>query len=307
MIQRSWHTLKHSCFVLYRAGYNLVFNDGIELAGYLTFLTILSLFPFLVLVVAVFGFIGQGALGAQFVQFLVEHLPEEAVQALLPRIQEITSGPPQGLLTIAILGAIWTSSSAVEGLRAVLNRAYKVSDPPHFFFRRLMSIAQILVFTFLIITVMAIMVFAPLLVQSFMKFTGVLVPIEIEHLFVDYFIYIGAVIMFAGVASLYYVLPNVKQSFVAVAPGAALVVVLWLLGASAVTFYFDKIGQINIIYGSLSSMIATLIFFFVMNIIFIYGAEFNHVLLEVLGRRIEEKEHSDQSPDDTVIKNTHSH
>lgn len=41
-IDKSWR-------VLYRAGYNLVFNDGIELAGYLTFLTILSLFPFFVL------------------------------------------------------------------------------------------------------------------------------------------------------------------------------------------------------------------------------------------------------------------
>lgn len=299
--------MKHTCFVLYRAGYNLVFNDGIEMAGYLTFLTILALFPFLVLIVAVFGFIGQGAMGAQFVQFLVEHLPADAMQSLLPRIDEITSGPPQGLLTVAIVGAIWTSSSAVEGMRSVLNRAYKVSEPPHWGLRRLFSILQILIFTLLIIIVMAIMVFAPFAMQGFMKTTGVLVPVAIEHVFVDYFIFIGAAILFGGVGSLYYVLPNVKQSLVAVAPGAALVVVLWLAGASAITFYFDNIGAVNVIYGSLSSLIATLIFFFVMNIIFIYGAEFNHVLLEVLGKRIVEKEHSDVSPDDTVIKNPHTH
>lgn len=301
-----WKLTKQSCHVLYRAGYNLVYNDGIELAGYLTFLTVLSLFPFLVLIISVFGFIGQGAQGAQFIDFLIDHLPQEAVSALMPRIDEITSGPPQGLLTVAILGAIWTSSSAVEGMRTVLNRAYKVSEPPHFFFRRMLSIGQILVFTLALITVMAILVFAPIAIQAFMQTTGLLVPIAIEHLFVNYFVYIGAAILFAGIAGLYYVLPNVKQTFLGVAPGAMLVVILWMAGTSAITYYFTSIGQFNVIYGSLSSFIATLIFFFVMNIIFIYGAEFNHMLLEVLGKRIVEKEHSEISPDHSVIKNLHS-
>lgn len=307
MIERAWRALKHTCFVLYRAGYNLVYNDGIEMAGYLTFLTILALVPFLVLIVAVFGFLGQGAMGAQFVAFLIEHLPEDAMQSLIPRIDEIISGPPQGLLTVAIVAAIWTSSSAVEGMRSVLNRAYKVSEPPHYFFRRMLSILQILIFTLLIIIVMAIMVFAPFAVQLFMQETGVLVPLAVEHFFVDYFVFIGAGVLFAGVASLYYVLPNVKQSIMGVAPGAALVVVLWIGGASAISFYLDNISSVNVIYGSLSSLIATLIFFFVMNLIFIYGAEFNHVLLEVFGKRIVEKEHSDVSPDDTVIRNSHTH
>jgi len=304
MIDRAWKFLSQTCLVLYRAGYNLVYNDGIEMAGYLTFLSLLALFPFLVLIVAAFGFIGQGALGAQFVEFLVEHLPQDAMTSLLPRIEEITSGPPQGLLTVAIVAAIWTSSSLVEGMRSVLNRAYKVSEPPHYFFRRMLSILQILLFTLLIIVVMAIMVFAPYAMQLFMNATGVLVPLAVERVFVDYFMFIGAGLLFVGVASLYYVLPNVKQRLISVAPGAALVVILWLVGTSAVSYYLDHIGTVNVIYGSLSSLIATLIFFFVMNIIFIYGAEFNHMLLETLGRHIVEKQHSELSPGNSVIKNT---
>ena len=44
-----------------------------------------------------------------------------------------------------------------------------------------------------------------------------------------------------------------------------------------------------------------------MNVIFIYGAEFNHELLIALGKKIIEKEHTDLSPDDKVIKNPHHH
>lgn len=298
-----WQVIRKSCLLLYRAGDNLVENDGIELAGYLTFLALLALFPFLVLIVATAGFLGQGSLGTQFIELLVSHLPTESISSIRPRIDEIMSGPPQGLLTISILGAIWTASSAVEGLRTVLNRAYQVSEPPNYYWRRAVSILQIMLFTILIIVVMSVLVLAPLLISNFTGFTGNAVPEGVETFFISDFIWLGGSLLFLAVASLYYWLPNIKQTMFAVVPGALLVVVMWVFGAALVTFYLDNVNQVNIIYGSLSGFIATLIFFFVMNIIFIYGAEFNHELLIALGKKIIEKEHSEVSPENKVIKN----
>ena len=283
--------LRHIGYLFYKAGDNLVDDDGIEMAGYLTFLSILALFPFLVLLVAAAGFIGQGELGTEFIEFIIHHLPQDAVASLRPRVDEIVSGPPSGLLTVSILGAIWTSSSAVEGLRSVLNRAYDVSDPPPYLFRRLMSMLQILLFTTILIVLMLGLVLAPVVIDTIAQHTGMQIPEEILRFFREEFVYISALLIFVGVASLYYWLPNIKQSLLAVVPGAILVVLLWILGAAGVTFYLNTIDQVNIIYGSLSSFIATLIFFFVMNVIFIYGAEFNHQLLVMLGKRIVEREH----------------
>jgi len=300
-----WQFIRKTCLLLYRAGDNLVDNDGVELAGYLTFLALLALFPFLVLLVAMAGFIGQGAVGTQFIELVISHLPDEAVASLRPRVDEIMSGPPQGLLTISILGAIWTASSAVEGMRTVLNRAYQVSEPPNYYWRRALSILQIMLFTVLIILVMLVLVLAPIVVSGFTDVTGLLLPESVETFFISDFLFIGGLLLFLAVASLYYWLPNIKQTMFAVIPGAFLVVVLWVGGAALVTLYLDKVNQVNIIYGSLSSFIATLIFFFVMNLIFIYGAEFNHELLIALGKKIVEKEHSDVSPDSKVIRNDH--
>lgn len=283
--------LEKTTLLFYKAGDNLVENDGIELAGYLTFLGMLALFPFLVLLVATGGFVGQGELGTGFVEFVLRYVPQDAVASLRPRIEEIVSGPPPGLLTVSILGALWTSSSAVEGLRTVLNRAYNVSEPPHYVWRRLLSILQIILFTALVIIVMLGLVLAPVMLATITKHTGIVIPPGIRQFVTDDFVYISAALIFFGVASLYYWLPNIKQSLLAVIPGAILVVILWVLGAAGVTFYLDNISQVNIIYGSLSSFIATLIFFFVMNVIFIYGAEFNHQMMVMLGLRIVEKEH----------------
>jgi membrane protein len=221
---------------------------------------------------------------------LLQNLPSDAVATLRPRIEEIISGPPQNLLTFSILGAIWTSSSAVEAVRGVLNRAYQVRKPPNYYLRRLLSIAQIFILTFILLAVMLVFVLAPIAIQNIQLYTGLTIPAALSTFFTSYFKYIAIAVLFAVIAILYYVLPNIKQSFIAVAPGAALVVLLWVGAVYAVGYYINDIGNVSIIYGSLSGFIATLIFFYVMNVIFIYGAEFNHQLMVMLGKRIVEKE-----------------
>lgn len=281
--------------LLYKSGDNLVEDDGIELAGYLTFLALLALFPFLVIIVSAAGFIGQGELGTRFITFLVNTIPAEAADAIMPRVVEIISGPPQGLLTVSILGAIWTSSSAVEGIRTVLNRAYNVSNPPTYILRRLLSILQLLIFTAVIMSVMLIIVFSPLFFDIVESSLGLRIHDGIDTFWNQTVTYIGALVLILGVANVYYILPNVRQSLFAVVPGAVLVVLLWVGGAALFTWYISSIdAQVNIIYGSLGSFIATLIFLFIMSVIFIYGAEFNAMLVETYGGKVEEIEHSEE-------------
>ncbi|MCI5049246.1 MAG: YihY/virulence factor BrkB family protein [Rickettsiales bacterium] len=289
--------LKKALHIIYKAGDNLVDNDGIEMAGYLTFLSLLALFPFMVLIVATAGFIGQGEVGTRFIELLITNLPTEAVQAIRPRVEEIMSGPPQALLTISILGAIWTSSSAVEGMRTVLNRAYQVSNPPTYILRRMMSILQLILFTVVVIIVMSVMVLSPVVIEWVEWLLGRPLPANIASIWNQYFFYIGGVAMFFIVANLYYFLPNIKQNLLAVIPGAIIVVFLWVGGAGLFSLYIQNVDQVNIIYGSLGGFIATMLFFFIMNVIFIYGAEFNHMLNLAIGTKVEEREHSEKSED----------
>src|SRR5580700_1613429 len=146
----------------YQAGVNTIDHDGIEHAGYLAFVGLLALFPFLVFLAALAGFMAEGQAGAEFIRMVLAQLPPDMVQGLTPRINEITSGAPHALLTISVLGAIWTSSSALEGYRTVLNRAYRVSTPPAYIWRRLLSIAQILIFSFVLVLAMIVVVVLPL-------------------------------------------------------------------------------------------------------------------------------------------------
>lgn len=280
--------------ILWNALVNTINHDGIEHAGYLAFLGLLSLFPFLVFLMAITGFIGENLAQSELIDLIVSNLPTHVVEGLRPRMLEIITGPSQSLLTVAILGAIWTSSSSVEGLRTVLNRAYRVHTPPSYFFRRLLSIGQLIVLTIIVIFVMVLLILLPVAweyLQNFLNLDAVIVSTQLRN--IGYII--SALLLFFAISSLYYVLPNVKQTWVSVFPGAALVVVLWMAAARLLAYYFSHFQQVNLIYGSLGSVIAALLFFYTLAVILILGAEFSYLLKRYTGEQIEEKEEVTES------------
>ncbi len=261
-------------------------HDGIEHAGYLAFLALLSFFPFLVFFVSVAGVFGQTQLGAEFVHTIVmDYLPEHIMEALRPRIDEIISGPPQGLLTLAIIGVIWTASSAVEGTRTILNRAYRVHTPPAYIWRRLLSVAQFLVLIFIIFMGMLVMVFSPLIWLEVGKYF----PEEAENLrhlwgYIHYVL--SPALLFLVISISYYILPNIKQRWIYVIPGTIWTVLGWVGFAALFTNYLSNFEQVNLVYGSLGGIIASLLFFYVLGIIYIFGAEFNYFYEKSLGRKL---------------------
>lgn len=290
-LPKSSPMLTHIPNALLRATEDTVItHDGIEHAGYLSFMGLLSLFPFMVFLVALAGFIGEGELGREFILLLRDTLPEDAVAVLLPRIDEIVQGPPRGLLTISMLAAIWTASSAVEGYRTILNRAYHVGTPPAYIWRRLWSIAELLIFTALIIFGMSAFFIVPNLIGNFEDWAGIE---ELKKLGENVQFYSG-LLLFGIVSLAYYSLPNIKQSLRAVIPGAALTVLLWILAVKGLRLYLSSFDQVTLIYGSLGGVIAALLFFYIINVIFIFGAEFNYQLLRAAGSRVEEKEETSE-------------
>lgn len=282
---------------LWKALVDTVNHDGIEHAGYLAFLSLLSFFPFLVFFVAIVGALGESELGVKLIHLVLyenDLVPPALVQALEPRIKEILSGPPQGLLTLAIIGAIWTASSAVEGIRTTLNRAYRVETPPAYIFRRLMSIAQFLVLTVFLIISMLVLVLAPLILQAIIMLLGIGQDADIFGMAQSQWTLVRygftVTILFLVVCAIYYVLPNIKMRWQVVVPGAVLTVLGWVLAGEAFASYLQTFDQVNIIYGSLGGIIVSLLFSCIFSMILIYGAEFNYTLNHMLGRKIEPRQ-----------------
>lgn len=301
--------LKKSLYMIYKAGDNAVEHDGIEHAGFLSFMGLLAIFPFLVFFVAILGVLGQTQIGTEFITIVADNAPENIISAILPRIEEILSGPPQGLLTISILGTLWTSSSMIDGLRTSLNKAYHVYTPPNFWLRRIVSILQILVLVIILIFSMSALVFTPIIYEAIYNFVtsfneistsvgadGVQIDVSDQNFAAFTFewrnLRIAAVIitMILFISSLYYFLPNVKQRWLKTLPGSVIVAFGWFAIGRGLSYYLSNFDQVNMVYGSLGSVIAFLLFFYLINIVLIYGAEFNYLLEKSMGGKVEQKE-----------------
>jgi membrane protein len=281
--------IKKIYYCFYNAAVDTIKHDGIEHAGYIAFLAILSLFPFLVFFVALVGSFGQSEIGIKLIDIILQNniIPAKIIPSLQPRIEEIASGPPQGLLTIAIIGAIWTSSSMVDALRTILNYAYRVHTPPAYIWRRLMSIAEFLVLTASLIIVIFLLIITPNILEHIKDFFHIKTNIFSQNLLWFKLRYaITTVILFLVVVSSYMILPNVKQTFISVSPGASVVILLWFIIGNIFSLYLSKFEQVNIIYGSLGGIIAFLLFIYLTAMIFIYGAELNYRLQRAKGDKI---------------------
>ncbi len=254
--------------------YDTVKQDGVEHAGYLAFLSILSLFPFLIFLIAIIGFFGASHVGINVIHSILSAAPKEMADALAPRINEIISGPPQTFLTLAIIGVIWTASSSVEGCRTILNRAYRIHYPPPYLLRRLFSILEFFILIFIIVTGIIIFVVAPNILQEAEK--GFSFSLRIDYDF--YYLRFVAVfsLLTCATSLLYYALPNAKQKFSQTVPGSILTVLLWIVVEHIFALYLENFHQFSLVYGSLAGVIISLMFFYLVSLIFILGAEFNY-------------------------------
>ncbi len=262
------HKFYNIIYYLYRALIDTIYNDGMEHAGYLSFLILLSIFPFLIVLMALASifanFLDQYNIGWTSI---IDNMPQDILASLMPRIEEIISGPPHSLLTLAIVGAIWTASSTVEGLRTILNKAYKVPVSPPYVLRRILSILQFLAITFIITLTIIFSASVPMLVGF--SYNGLS---YIKYLLIEF-------VLFIVVSWLYFILPNIKQNLSDVFPGSCIAVMLWTISALVYKQYLKaSFGQLDLIYGSLGGVVVSLLFFYVVSLIFIYGAKFNFQL-----------------------------
>lgn len=249
-------------------------QDGVEHSGYLAFLLLLSFFPFLIFVFSIIGIFGASDLGVQIIKFILSSTPKEVGDGLKPYIDEIISGPPQGLLTIAIIGVIWTASSSVEGCRTILNRAYRVEFPPPYLLRRLFSIGEFFVITFVIIVGIITFVLLP----NFLEQNNADLLIKLHFNYDSYHLrhITFLTLLTLATSMLYYALPNAKQKITQTLPGSIIAVALWIVVEHVFSIYLTNFHQVNFVYGSLAGIIISLLFFYLISLIFIFGAEFNY-------------------------------
>src|SRR5712691_388457 len=102
-------------------------DNCLGMAAQLAHYFFLSLFPALLIVVALTSFFPSDLLD-KILGSLAAFTPPEVLEIVRDQIRQIAGSGHAGLLTFGLLGALWSSSSAMSAIVDTLNRAYGVKE-----------------------------------------------------------------------------------------------------------------------------------------------------------------------------------
>jgi membrane protein len=263
--------------LLWRAIDGMSCRNGFEIAGYIAFTVMLSLFPFIIFLVSVAGFFGDTRSGQDFLNTISMFAPPAVMATLLPAIQEVIQNRSGSLLTIGLLLSLYSASSAVAALRLALDLAYGVDEHRSFLWRKFQDFAIVVVGSIIVMLSSVAIIAGPWILDLIARYTFIDAADE-ELLHVGRYSF-SLVLLAALVVVLHIVLPNSRLTIRQILPGALTTTVAWIVAASLLTIYFGRFANYSATYGSLGGVVITLLFFYVSAIIFIFGGELNAALL----------------------------
>lgn len=277
---------------IYKTIFTFNLHNGTTEAESLAYSMLFAIFPFMIFFTILLGYIGQTDIGIRFIQIAETTLPEYVVKTILPVIDNVINGPKSSIISIASLTLIWSASSLVQNLKNILDKSSRVKHRKSYFFRRSISMLQFLLMTILIISLIFITIIFPKMIQLIDKF----IPLtflnkffDINFIFHDILILLKplflSLFLFIFIFSVYYIIPSKREKFRNIIWGSLLTLIGWSITLKILTFYLQKMAKFQVVYGSLAGIIITLFFFYIMAIILIFGAEFNHNLKETFNTK----------------------
>ena len=256
-----------------------VYNDGFIHAGNLAYLSILALFPFIILAAAIAHLLGQGQDAQLTVANVLARLPRNVAATLREPIHEVLEARTGPLLWFGALVGLWTATSFVETIRDILRRAYGVKFCAPFWEYRLGSILLILGAVLLLMIAFAASVTLSsvhhIILQWFPFAEGIGTSLGIYRL-------VPATTLFITFYGLFYALTPARYRMHGCRkwPGALLITAWWLATVEILPWALGLFGGYSLTYGSLAGVMIALLFFFVVGLGVVIGAELNAALAD---------------------------
>ncbi|HUG45827.1 MAG TPA: YihY/virulence factor BrkB family protein [Sphingomicrobium sp.] len=257
-----------------------VYNDGFIHAGNLAFLALLALFPFFIVATALATLLGQTESGSMTVATILSQLPPEVARTLREPVSEALDARTGALLWLGALVGLWTATSFIETVREILRRAHGVKYSAPFWEYRLVSIAFILVSVILLMFAFAL----SLMLRSVQAAIEAWFPLADDvATLMRYFQIVPGVALFATIYALFYLLTpsRYRKPECLKWPGALLITLWWMSTVEVLPWALSMFGGYDLTYGSLGGVMVVLIFFFIIGLGVVAGAELNAALAEV--------------------------
>jgi membrane protein len=248
-------------------------DDADGLASQLAFYFLLALFPALLCMLAIASFFPLQHFTDEAVRLLGPFAPRAVIDILRQEMLRIAEGRHGGLLTLGLLGALWSSSSAMVSVIYAMNRAYDIDEGRPWWKMRLIATLLTVVLSIFIVIAFALIVAGPQIAD------WLAARFAFGSLFVGVWKILQWPLAFAlvavGIGLVYFFAPDAEQEWVWITPGSLVATVLWFMVSLAFRFYAVNVGDFEATYGAIGGVIMLLLWFYLSGLVIVIGAELN--------------------------------
>jgi membrane protein len=255
-------------------------DDGWAIASHIALSTLMALFPFLIVVTSLAGFIDSTNLADEVARLVVAAWPKEVANPIAKEIHNVLTTARGGVLTVGAFFALYFASSGVESLRIGLNRAYELKEKRSFWLLRLESIGYVLVAAIGLLALAFLIVLGPLVFMGAVRYAPWLDALE-PHFDIVRFVG-GGLVIALSLFILHMLLPAGHRRMRDVWPGIGATLLLWLVAGYVFGRYLSDFSYAYVTYyAGLASVMTALIFLYFSACLFIYGGELNAAIKRV--------------------------
>ncbi|WP_291637438.1 YihY/virulence factor BrkB family protein [Clostridium sp.] len=249
-------------------------DDITALAAQLTYYLLLSFFPFLVLLLTMLGY--SNLQSSDVLIYLGQVIPKSTFDLIYATVIEVVDSRNGNLLSLSIVGILWSGSSGFTSIIKGLNKAYDEEETRPYLKILAISILFMVGLALVIIIAVALVVFGQMIggviVQRFQLSSRFMLNWDIIRYLVTL---VGMVFIFAA---LYHFTPCRRLTWREVMPGAIVSTLGWLISSLGFAYYVNNFNNFSNIYGGIGTVIVLMLWLYITSIIILLGGEVNALL-----------------------------
>ncbi len=248
-----------------------------DYAAALTYYSLMSLFPALLVGVAVLGVFGQESLIADTADYLkTAGAPAETVNAVTAALDSAQSqrSTAATALVLGLALALNSASGAFAAVGRALNKAWRVDEGRGFVRRKLNDLLWTLVVLLLVLVTFVLVFLGGGLASDVLGLLGLGETAAGLWRFARWpAALVSAMLVYAV---LYYAAPNVEvRRFQWITPGAVFGVLTWIAASAVFFVYVSNFSSYSATYGAFAAVVILLVWLWITNIALLFGAELN--------------------------------
>ena len=257
--------------------YKTIYADRVfALAAGSTYYLLLSFFPAMAALIAVYGLFSDPHEIGQQIENLQGIIPGGALDVLAEELKRVTS-QGNGTLSFALIAgvaiALWSANAGVKALFDALNQVYGEKEERSFIKLNLVSLAFTAGSIVLLALAIAAVIALPIIIHSIGLPGEVAVIAQIGRW------PLLVIVLTLSSAVLYRFGPSrCEPKWKWLSWGSATAAVLWMIASISFSWYAANFGSFNRTYGSLGAIVGFMVWIWISMIVVLVGAEVDRVM-----------------------------